>query len=762
LKNSIKKIICLIMAFCLLSGMLSLSTSAEEKSSDSEVFEAMEFLQLLKVIPENYYDYNTKMDEDVSRADYVDAVAKIIGSYDYQGSLYYYDVPETHYAYGSIAKLTEMKIINGVGDGLFRPDDAISGISAYKIILSLMGYNVMAEVDGGYPAGYIKIAKKLDIYDSELASGNLSRGGMIKLLYRAMKANIFDTTGYSGQGSVEYEVSEDETLLSVYHNIQYGEGVVTASDMITLSGETPGDSKKVGIDGVVYNSNVRLNEMLGEEVEYFILDDKSESRGTVLFAKPTGRSEVINIQADNISEFDKNTYTLSYYKSENSSTVSKVKLTRGITVIYNGVVVDKKIDEIFNSSDYSVKLIENNDEYDIAIVKQYENYVVGMIDSSSKAIFDKVKPEKILKLNERDYDYMSIRDLSGNEVEFTAISVDNVISAYISKDGKYMEAIVSDRQHSGELSNTKKSGNYLNLTVGGEMFKMKDDVETEPYKVGDNVVLYLDCMDKVAYLTVKSGDFFAAYAADGALIENGFESEYKIKLFKQDGNLGLYDFADRVKVDGSTIKDAEIIAKAFEYNGAFKRQLALFEVNSKGEIISVDTVEFNELKESKTNSLQKSMNVEPRAWRSGVGAFGIGLAAAHAALIRLDDHGGAPLQILQYGRVILHGLFGIELRKAGKIHLAALAVKGQTQRFSLAAGSAAAEALAAGGEGEFNAVKVVPVLPVTAGKAGEKKRQRGSVLFPHGDPPENGAAGKAVSAHTHLILLYAFPTLFVK
>ena len=163
-KNCFKKIISLTLALFVLFNM-SFAFSADNKdtAADSEITEIMDVLRLLGIIPD-YYDYNADFNGKASRADFSDAVYKIMntGAYGTE-TLYYYDVPKTHWAFDAISYLTERKIIGGSSDKLFEPDADIKQTEAYKILITAMGYGEYAENNGGYPSGYIKAASMTKI-----------------------------------------------------------------------------------------------------------------------------------------------------------------------------------------------------------------------------------------------------------------------------------------------------------------------------------------------------------------------------------------------------------------------------------------------------------------------------------------------------------------------------------------------------------------------------------------------------------------------
>lgn len=622
MKNFKVRALCFILtAVMLCSTAFSADVTSQESAVNEEAIEAMEFLQLLNIIPADYYDYNTLMDEKVSRADFVDAVARLIGGADYKGSTYYYDVPQTHYAYNSIAMLTEMGIVNGTGNNLFSPEDAIDGAAAYKIILSLMGYNVHAENDGGYPNGYLKIARKIDLLDTDWVLSEMTRGEMFILLFEAAKKDVYEPIVFSETEGNVFVVSEGDTLLSIYQGILYHKGTVTGAEFISLSGNSLAEAETVEIDGVMYPSEISLTEALGEEVEFFTRIDKGTDIETVFWAKKTGKSEVLSIEEGNIAGFDKATYTLSYYSGSSSNSIKKVAIDRGVTLIYNGVVVEENIYEIFDGSRMSVKLVESDGKYNTAVVKAYENYVVGMIDSSAEVIYDIAEPSKSLSFSEDLYEYTVIRDKDGKELMFSDIKSGDVLSTYLSKDKTYMEVVVSDLKPSGILSLKKSVEEGTELTVNGVSYLMPEGVETEQYNIGDNVILYMDYKGMVAYLSSYATDNFAAYVFAAAISEGVFSSEVSLKMLNQNGKVEILKCAEKVVVDGTKTDDPDAIKNIF-FNaaGVFQSQLVLIKVNADNEISELDSVIYNDSKESITDTLQQNMTEGNRMYR-GTGAF---------------------------------------------------------------------------------------------------------------------------------------------
>ena len=340
----LKRTLCFVIAVLIALPLCGVS-AADNTQKDIEVENAMEILRLLGLM-EDYYDYNTNLDEDVSRADFVNMVGKLIkASTSSADGLYYYDVPATHFAYTSINALTEMGVVKGVKEKIFEPDAPIDEAAAYKILLSIIGYGQYAEYNGGYPAGYITVAGRLKIADKVSGGRNLTRGNMLKLIYRTAKTEMLTPVSIGSNGGSKYEVSDDKTILSVYYDIYYGKGIVNSAAMVSIDGSAPGGKKDVKVNETVYNSEIDASHCLGLETEFLYQRSASEDVGEIIWIKPTGKTDSLSIDEEDVAGFDSESYTLSYY--DDRGVKRSVTLSRGITVLYNGKVVSEKVYEVF-------------------------------------------------------------------------------------------------------------------------------------------------------------------------------------------------------------------------------------------------------------------------------------------------------------------------------------------------------------------------------------------------------------------------------
>lgn len=613
--KNIKKLFCLTTVLALVCTSFVFATedkTAESNSApDSWVTDAMEVLRLFEIIPD-YYDYNTDFSEVITRGDFVDVVGKLINiDANANATGYYYDVPKTHYAYQAISTLTEMNIIGGTGDNLFKPDDSIDPDAAYKIILTIMGYKDHAELDGGYPLGYRKLAKRLDFANvGEDVSGCVTRSEMMVLIYDAMTAPMYIPEKFDSIGATDYKTSSDDTLLSTYRDVYYRRGVVNVVGNVSINGQRARDEKSVVIDDTEYNAEVSVMEYLGEEVDYFVKHNKISDEYTLMWAKPSGNSEKLEISREDTVGFDKNTFELSYtYKDK----VKKIVLDRGLTLVYNNNVVEKDFDKYLDRKDVSVKLIKNDGKYKIAFVKSYVNYVAGSVSKSDMVVYDKYASGKKVVLDENLYDYFVMTRGDGSSSTVEEINIGDVLSVFSSVDGKYLEVIVYQNPISGKLTHVKDSDLGKELTVNNSAYTVLKGTESDAYEVGDNVTLYLDYCGYVAYVSKSASALSAAYIIDGTIEKGGFGNEVLLKVLKVDGTVSTHYCAEELKGDGKTLDNINDIVELISEDGVVKPQLVMLNVNKDEEIDIIDTVNLRSGYEVEDGTL--SLNVEASSVR---------------------------------------------------------------------------------------------------------------------------------------------------
>jgi len=606
-----KKLSCIILMILFLNSLSFNAVYAEEQIKLTEdMSSAIEVLRLLEIIPD-YYEYNADISKNVTRADFAAALAHIITAKDIQGDYtYYYDVPQSHWAYDEICILTEMKILSGDGNKLFYPNEPMTKPEACKMALGMLGYGKHAELAGGYPNGYMTTAKKAGLLDGVASDEYVTLGDMFMLLFNTIKTEVYEPIVYS-EDNIRYNVAEGVTLLTIYRDIYYSKGIVTGADCITADGNYIAESEVI-ISDVKYNTDLDLANYLGESVEFFYRFKENIDYREIIWAKNTDSRNVKYVVADNDASFDTYSYELEYYDGD-SAVSRKIILEKGITVIYNGGVVDKKISDVFNMPRFRAKFVkDSNGKYNFAVVEAYENIVVDKVDAINKVIYDKLNPEEKLSLDANQYDRLKIEMTGNDTMSFDNIKTGYVLSYYLSADERYLSVKVCNEQIDGKIDSIKNSKYGITVYVNGNSYYMNGNDTPISFGVKDNVTVYLDINGEIAYIKVKEKDSFPVYVISCAEARGFGKPKYKV--LTANGEIKILDCADKVRFDGEMISQNEKISGYFLENGQFVSQIAMLELSAEGEIKAVDTVKENikDTSESLSVSVPYSENLEYR------------------------------------------------------------------------------------------------------------------------------------------------------
>ena len=581
------------------SGSETRTTAALEENISPKVRKMMTVLKEFNIIPD-YYDYNLPLTYEVPRADFAASVARMMGKTAYGGSeVYFYDVPKNYWAFNEISNLTEMGIIDGNEDKTFDPGEPISKSAAYKIMLCAMGYRSSAEQSGGYPNGYLTLANSIKLSDGVSAGDTVTMSDMLNILYNSLTINIMEQGG-SKKNSITYEVSEDETLISSYRDIYYGEGYVNGANSITVHGGAINKDDAL-IDSDIYHSGgIDMMQYLGEKVEFFYEEhDSSDDRRLLWVGQKNSSQTVRYISVDGDAEFDTDSFSYTYYDENDRK--RRVSLDRSVLVVYNGGIVDSGYDKLLNDKRYEIKLLSDGGKYTVMVIRGYENFVVGNINSIEQIIYDRNKPQEFIDLDRDNYDTFSIRLMGNEEMSFEDITKDTVLSVYRSKDKKHIEVFASRNIVNGVVESINET-DKKEVTINGRKYRVDDRVSFDNFSIGDSVTVHTDVFGEIAYISADTGSFKGSFLLKASLDEQ--EENIVIKQLGEDSNVTKLNCVEKLTIDGiryKTPKDAYRTLLAGE--NKLEAQFALIKTNDKGEITEIDTTHYNPSKET-SNSLQ--------------------------------------------------------------------------------------------------------------------------------------------------------------
>ena len=200
--------------------------------------------------------------------------------------------------------------------------------------------------------------------------------------------------------------------------------------------------------------------------------------------------------------------------------------------------------------------------------------------------------------------------------------------------GDYIEVVTGSQSISGAIESIGENGGRVYVTVDGTEYCVNKAYETEfanNARVGDSCTFLINAYSEISYVTVGTAQYGFGYLI-GLQTKGALDTKVQAKIFGQDGAMHIYDFRDRVKIDGKQLdKDADI-TNALSEGNKVKIQLIRYKTDENSAISDIDTAELGE--GNIYNSLTESVQVDDsssspdaqRGFTQGGGIMRVGMA----------------------------------------------------------------------------------------------------------------------------------------
>ncbi len=529
----------------------------------------------------------------VSRGEFTSMAIKAFG-YEAnagQGNPAFADTENSRYN-SDIVTAASIDIVRGNGEGSFLPNEYVSYEQALRVMLAGMGYEKAADLNGGYPAGYKKIAQDIGITKNVTSGSNrIKMGDLIMLIDNCLEAplmkNAYSTDSYKPDGS--------RTILSDYLRVEKRKVTVdsyNANDRkITVSEDAISKTYRV-------SKYVVLNELSYQTVYIYVgLDDE-----IVYYVE---RLRDFETCYDFICEVN-NTSTDSKYPV---SAIKRVKLTNdgksyllddNALIRYNGEIVTNtaiKPINCFAKVVMSGKKITVLDMYDLE-----EGGIIYRADNDMlKYIWQDTNDNKISGISK--YGEVVIIIDGVLHYEMTDLKPDMLFDYWKDTSGDKEKFIIvaSTRTAEGLLERTSDDELVLGDTTyeyNGKFGPYVYDHNTDSYRigkpvydaVGHNAKIFIDDNMKVRYIMPdeKEHDDYTFYGVVVKAYDDDGEDR-TMRLYKLSGSNGIkeYKVAKKLASDSIDFDYAKSVASDLSGRGVFQ-----FELNNKFEIKKISHIEY--------------------------------------------------------------------------------------------------------------------------------------------------------------------------
>ncbi len=209
-----------ILSVCLVLSLVLVSVNAvayTDTGDDAALIKAADELSELDVL--NGYDDNTiRPQNNITRAETAQLLRNMLPpAYDSGmviGDVGFADITAEHWGYDAVSLMSNLNILKGDGDGCVRPDDEITNAEVVTMLLRMLGYESRAEENGGYPEGYMLVAKETGLLENTNIMPNeiAIRRDIAVMVYNALDIPMMLATGYDAQmGKATYETESERT-----------------------------------------------------------------------------------------------------------------------------------------------------------------------------------------------------------------------------------------------------------------------------------------------------------------------------------------------------------------------------------------------------------------------------------------------------------------------------------------------------------------------------------------------------------------------
>ncbi len=231
-----KKLICIALSFAMIISLIpTLSFAADESvfkdvRSDAYYFTATKALAELELI-NGYEDGTFKPEDGITRAEMAAIVCRMTDTETVDGVSAFDDVEEKHWAKSYINAAAKKGIVEGDGNGKFRPSDEVKYEEALKMVVCALGLADGIKTDASdWSKPYLELAKVKGISDNLKGEKGkaASRADVAVMVYNGLMCGLSAPTASLEEGS--YRGTQSVTLSTSAPGVEI---------YYTLNGSTP-------------------------------------------------------------------------------------------------------------------------------------------------------------------------------------------------------------------------------------------------------------------------------------------------------------------------------------------------------------------------------------------------------------------------------------------------------------------------------------------------------------------------------------------
>lgn len=572
----IKKLCSVILVLCMLISAVPVMASYEDVNTDRGNTAAELIMGLNIMSPDSETEFGTNT--LVKRGEFALYLARLLG-YDVTAGVitsgYFADVDTTTLEGAAVELLVNLNVIPKTGSE-YNPNDEETYSNAVRMVLNALGYGSLANINGGYPSGYLKVATDNELHKGVNIRANsvISKTDAAIILYNAMFMYPMEL------GNKDY-VKSNKTLLEKVLDLKEISGVVLGCGKEFMAEGQHLAEGYVNINGESFEvGSSNIGDYVGYSVKAYYRDEQGGARTIISFTEKPDQNKTATISVDD--DIDVSESKVTYYEGRTKKTV---RYSKSAVVIYNGRYYSayNTIEDLLDIPEGTVTFISNDGTGTANVIKvnEVKHLLVERIDKRTGRMYIKnAAPNEVAK------PYLpAIITLDPDETE-CEVYIDGVKAEFediMPGDAISMVKSIDNEDARLDISRQTVTGKIVSVTWGDEI-RIDDQIYPiskyfyKEYSVGLEATFAITADGYFLGVVETSGNAVNNYAyVLKTYAEEGEDIGYA-KLFTAGGEVVTYQCAESIVVNSDKMRSVYLPGNIS------KGEIVTYKLNDKGQI----------------------------------------------------------------------------------------------------------------------------------------------------------------------------------
>lgn len=583
-----KKIFSILVAMTLITTMLITPLCVRAESTEASLMQGVKHSIEREMAVLSYFsiiDGDISPDEELTKLDFIVMLSRMLSKGTVpisEGTRIFYDCEPTDPYAGEVEFAYNLGIVNGDSEGFLRGNAKLKMTDAVVMTIRALGYETVAQENGGYPVGYLMTAEKLNLTRGVDGAYNdpITLSDASKIVFNAMNAPSLEV--YLEYNDDTYMVETDKTILSSLYDVSMVKGVIDGNRYVSLPAGKGVANDEITINGMRFKEGeTDATDFLGYYVEgYFITDDFDNK---TLIHIDYSKNDVIRFNADDCIQYKPG--EISYYDELIDKVVKQEVSPLSSTIVNYTPYKMTGIMKLPVSGDFEI--IDNNDDgvYDVVRVNSYEVFAMSGKNAEGNLLYNKNNTADNIDLD--DYEIPVIKSSDGIKLEKDSLAEGKIYFVQRNKEIEYICMTELDKSVTVTVSEIGMQDGYKTVAdkennVVYEVSPYYDKLSSNPkIKIGETYNFVLDIFGNIC--AVKSNSVSETlkygYLVDYTRSFKGLDETVKFRIFDAEGEFLMLTAEKRIKTNlYDSIKATDLIQKNISDG------IIMYSVNQEGKL----------------------------------------------------------------------------------------------------------------------------------------------------------------------------------